>query len=136
MRIEVIDAICTDLEKTRKFKKIFKNSIPVWTDIKEFPAIAVVYESDTANRENLTNSKAFISANLPIYIYNKQRGSDTDDNLSDLVEVAQGVIEANTYVKTNCVEGMITSFKRDGGLLLPYSIAQLLLQIKYIKRLV
>jgi hypothetical protein len=136
MRTEVIDAICVDLENTRQFKKVYKNIIPVWTDIKEFPAIAIVYESDTVNRENLTNSKAFISANIPIYIYNKQRGSNTEDNLSDLVEVTQGVIEANTYIKTNCVEGMITSFKRDGGLLMPYSIAQLQLQIRYIKRLV
>lgn len=136
MRIEVIDAICTDLEKTKKFKKVYKNTIPIWTDIKEFPAIALVYEKDVASRENLTNSKAFISADIPVYIYNKQRGSDTSDNLSDLVETAQGVIEANNFVRTECVEGMITSFKRDGGSLMPYSIAQLLLQIRYIKRLV
>jgi len=136
MRIEIIDSIITDLERTKKFKKIFKNSIPVWTDVKDFPSIGVVYESEMTERHNLNNAKAMILATIPIYIYNKQRGSDVEDNLSELVEIVQKVIETNTLLKTKTIEAMVTDFKRDGGMLMPYSVAQLILKVKYIKSLV
>jgi hypothetical protein len=136
MRIEIIESLIADLERTKKFRKIYKNTIPMWNEVKDFPAVGVVYESDQMDRSNLVNSKAFTLATIPIFVYNKQRGSDVEDNLSELVEVVQKVVESNQLLKTQTIEAMITDFKRDGGMLMPYSVAQLILKVKYIKRLV
>lgn len=135
MRIEIIESIIADLERTKKFRKIYKNDIPLWSEVKDFPAVGIVYESDKTERANLTNGKVFVLATIPIYIYNKQRGTDPNDNLSEFVEVVQSVIEKNEFLKCNTVDAMIVDFKRDGGMLKPYSVAQLILKTKYIKPL-
>lgn len=135
MRIEIINSVVEDLERTKKFKRIYGNNIPMWTDVKDFPTVALVYESDMMDRDNLVNSKAIVNAIIPVYIYNKQRTSDYEDNLSELVELVQKTIENNVFLRTNTIESIITDFKRDGGMLHPYSVAQLNLKVKYIKRL-
>lgn len=135
MRIEIIDNIVKDLEQTRKFRKIYKNTIPMWTDVKDFPAVGIVYEADQMDRENLVNSKAYVVAKIPICVYNKQKASDFDDNLSEYVEIVQKVVEKNEFLRYNTVEAIVSDFKRDGGMLLPYSVAQLTLTVRYIKRM-
>lgn len=133
MRIEIVDALVDDIERTRKFRRVMKNNIPVWSEVKDFPAIGIVYESDMIDRANLVNHKTFVLATIPIYIYNKQKGSDVEDNLSELVEVVQKVVETNTFLRNSTIEAMVTDFKRDGGMLMPYSVAQMILKVKYIK---
>lgn len=135
MRLEIINAVVSDLERTKKFKKIYKNIIPMWTDVKDFPAVGLVYETDQMERNNLVNSKAYVIATIPICIYNKQKTSDYDDNLSEYVEIVQKVIETNEFLRNNTIEAIVSDFKRDGGMLLPYSVAQLTLKVKYIKRM-
>ena len=135
MRLEIINAVVSDLERTKKFKKIYKNIIPMWTDVKDFPAVGLVYETDQMERNNLVNSKAYVIATIPICIYNKQKASDYDDNLSEYVEIVQKVIETNEFLRNNTIEAIVSDFKRDGGMLLPYSVAQLTLKVKYIKRM-
>ena len=135
MRLEIINAVVSDLERTKKFRKIYKNIIPMWTDVKDFPAVGLVYETDQMERNNLVNSKAYVIATIPICIYNKQKTSDYDDNLSEYVEIVQKVIETNEFLRNNTIEAIVSDFKRDGGMLLPYSVAQLTLKVKYIKRM-
>ena len=107
----------------------------MWTDVKDFPAVGLVYETDQMERNNLVNSKAYVIATIPICIYNKQKTSDYDDNLSEYVEIVQKVIETNEFLRNNTIEAIVSDFKRDGGMLLPYSVAQLTLKVKYIKRM-
>lgn len=135
MRLDIINAVVSDLERTKKFRKIYKNIIPMWTDVKDFPAVGLVYETDQMERNNLVNSKAYVIATIPICIYNKQKTSDYDDNLSEYVEIVQKVIETNEFLRNNTIEAIVSDFKRDGGMLLPYSVAQLTLKVKYIKRM-
>lgn len=135
MRLDIINAVVSDLERTKKFRKIYKNIIPMWTDVKDFPAVGLVYETDQMERNNLVNSKAYVIATIPICIYNKQKTSDYDDNLSEYVEIVQKVIETSEFLRNNTIEAIVSDFKRDGGMLLPYSVAQLTLKVKYIKRM-
>lgn len=135
MRLDIINAVVSDLERTKKFRKVYKNIIPMWTDVKDFPAVGLVYETDQMERNNLVNSKAYVIATIPICIYNKQKTSDYDDNLSEYVEIVQKVIETNEFLRNNTIEAIVSDFKRDGGMLLPYSVAQLTLKVKYIKRM-
>lgn len=135
MRVELIDSIVEDLLRVRDFRKVYKNTIPMWTDVREFPAVGIIYESDQMERENLVNGKAFVVAKVPIYIYNKQKNSDITDNLSGYVEIVQNIVEKNEFLRYNTVEAIVTDFKRDGGMLLPYSVAQLILTIRYIKKI-
>lgn len=126
----IVAEIVKDLRQTNKFKRVYDNIMPVWTEVTEFPAVGVVYDSDT--RETYSQSKEVVNAVIPIFIYNKQKNSNYEDNLTDLVAVVKTVIKNNKFLRCNTVESIVSSFKRDGGFLMPYSVAQLILSVKYI----
>jgi hypothetical protein len=135
MRIEMITKLIDDLQQTRQFKKLYNNIIPAWSDVNQFPAVAVLYEKDNKSRENMSNGKVKVDATIPIYIYNRQKNLESKDTLSELVEIVESVVENNEFLRCNTIESIITDFKRDGGLIMPYSVAQLVLKVTYIKKL-
>ena len=135
MRIEIIDDIITAINNTAQFKKTYKNIVPVWTDVKQFPACAVMYESEEKQRDNLTNSKAYYIGKIGIFIYNKQSKTSYKDNLSDLIEEVYSVIEDIRWLKYKVVDATVSQMKRDGGIIHPYSMANIIVEIKYLKKI-
>ena len=135
MRIEIIDDIVTAINNTAQFKKTYKNIVPVWTDVKQFPACAVMYESEEKQRDNLTNSKAYYIGKIGIFIYNKQSKTSYKDNLSDLIEEVYSIIEGVRWLKYKVVDATVSQMKRDGGIIHPYSMANIIVEIKYLKKI-
>jgi hypothetical protein len=129
MEKQIVAEIVKDLKQTNKFKAVYNNIIPVWTEVKDFPAIGVVYDSDV--RKTYTQNTQIVNATVLILIYNKQKNSNYDDNLTDLVDVVKTVVKNNNFLRCSTIESIISSFKRDGGFLMPYSVAQLVLSVTY-----
>jgi hypothetical protein len=129
IRGRIIDKIVEVLEDTGAFKKIYKNHIPVWEKAKEYPSIGIIYEEEVLN-ENRTNYAGYNRAKgkINILIYNKQHRDTYIDNLSDLIDLVYNEV----YDKLQC-EGLINynfvHMKRDGGLLHPYSVASITLEV-------
>ena len=135
MKKEIIDDIITAIDNTKQFKKTYKNIVPIWTDVKQFPSCAVMYESEEKARDNLTNSKAYYIGKIGIFIYNKQSKTSYEDNLSDLIEEVYSVIEDTRWLKYKIVDATVSQMKRDGGIIHPYSMANIIVEIKYIKNI-
>ncbi len=134
MREESVEQLVADFEASPLFRKVYKNIVPIWTKISRPPAVAVLYSEEEAHRENFTNNKLRYNGTILIYIYNRQASTKFEDNLTDLIEETHRIVMENEYLKCNTIETVISSMKRDGGTIHPYSMAQLVISISYIQR--
>ena len=134
VRQQSVEELVTDFEASPMFKKVYKNTVPIWTKVTRTPAVAVLYSEEVAARENFTNNKVKYKGTILIYIYNKQPSTKYEDNLTDLIEEAQRIVIDNNYLRCNTIETIVAEMKRDGGTLHPYSMAQLKVDITYIHR--
>jgi hypothetical protein len=135
MKKELVEDIIQNLKETNKFKSFYKNTVPVWTNIRRFPAIAVLYESEEKVRDNLTNRKAYYIGHIAVFIFNKQAPNKYDDILSDYIELVYSVIENIRWHKYNIVDATVSSMKREGGIVHPYAIAKIDIEVRYIKEI-
>ena len=134
VRKEAVDAIAKDLYDTMEFKKIFKNIVPVWTNVSNMPAVAILYESEEAGRDNVTNSKMMFHGKILIYIYNRQSANEYEDILSELIELVKDKVLDNEYLRCNTIDTVVSAMKRDGGTIHPYAMCQLTVSIKFQSR--
>ncbi len=131
-RQEVVEELVNDLKASGEFKNVYKNVVPVWTQVSTFPAVAVLYEGEEKERGNVVNSCANITGKLYVYIYNQQESErDFEDILSDLIDLVYSIIEENEYIKCNTIDCTVSSMKRDGGLVHPYALCQIMIEVKY-----
>ena len=132
---QAVEEIVEDLKKTGAFKSTYQNIVPVWTNVSNMPAVAVLYESDTASRHNSTNSRMVYNGVIQVYIYNRQSSNEYGDILSDLIEEVREVLLKNEYLRCNTVDTVISAMRRDGGTIHPYAMCQLTVSIKYMSRI-
>ncbi len=134
VRKQAVEELVADFEASGLFKKVYKNIVPVWTNVNKVPAVAVIYATETADRDNVTNNKVKYYGNIYVYIYNKQGSTKYEDNLTDLIEEAQRIVMENEFLRCNTIETIVAEMKRDGGTIHPWSMAQLRVEIKYLQR--
>ena len=108
MQEKIINELAKDLKNIKDFKRIYKNIVLNWNDIPEFPAISLVYSEDERSNEN---NKLRYKANIEIVIYNKQKSTNYEDNLTYLVKQVDSFIDRNAFLKCNTVESYISDFK-------------------------
>ena len=130
-KLKIIDG-SSDVYKTN----IFGNAYPYlefWDTCNDFPSIYVVAGSEM--REYMPGDFTWGFLNLTLKVYCK--GEDSQQLLEDLLEDVEKVVhdnrvlvydEANGYETTDI---LVTSIVTDEGLLAPYSIGEISLQVRY-----
>jgi len=115
---------------------LFNNAYPYlkfWDEVKDFPAIYATAGSET--REYLLSDFTWGHLNIALKIYCK--GEDSQQLLENLLEDVEQVIHDNrqlTYDAVNnyqTTEILITSIVTDEGLLQPYAVGEINLQVRY-----
>lgn len=132
---ELVDDLTDKLKATNNYKSTYKNIVPIWTNIKRFPAFAVLYESEEKTRDNLTNRKAYYKGYISVFIFNKQALNQYEDILSDYIEDVYAAVEDMRWNKYNIIDATVSSMKREGGIVHPFSIAKIDIEVKYIKQI-
>lgn len=132
MRVKLVEEIATAIHSRGLFKLVYKNIVPNWTQVPAFPAIGIVYDSDISTSAT-TGSSITVEANIVILIYQHQSNDDYSDKLSSLVDEVEKIICSNKFVICSTINSGVSSFKRDGGILMPFSVAQLTLKVSYRK---
>jgi len=135
MRKKIVEKILEGLQNKKAFVKLYKNIVPLWTQIDRFPAVSVMYESEEKERDNLTNNKAYYVGNISVYVFNKQARNQYEDILSDLIDVVYEVVEEIRWQPMGVVDMTVSSMKREGGVVHPYAIAKIDIEVRYIKRI-
>lgn len=139
-RTSIVKALSEKLkiiDGTGTFKNnLFDNSYPYlkfWDETKDFPSIYVVAGSEA--REYMPSDFTWAYLNIALKIYCK--GEDGQQLLENLLEDVEKVIHDNrvlVYDTTNnykTTEILITSIVTDEGLLAPYAIGEITLQVRY-----
>jgi hypothetical protein len=115
---------------------IFNNSSPklkFWDETNDFPSVFVVAGSEAREYHPSNFTWGYLGISLKVYC----KGEDSQQLLEDLLEDVENVIDANrvlVYDETNgyeTTEILITSITTDEGLLAPYAIGEINLQIRY-----
>jgi hypothetical protein len=115
---------------------IFNNAYPYlkfWDEVNDFPAVYSVAGSEM--REYLPGDFTWAYLNITLKIYCK--GEDAQQKLEDLLEDVESVIHDNRVLVYDTVNGyetteiLVNSIVTDEGLLAPYAIGEITLQVRY-----
>jgi len=131
MRRRIVDSLAEDFERSGLFKRVFKNIVPVWTQVKAFPAISVIYESEEKDLENMSSRACYYTGKVNVYIYNKQPKNKFDDILTDLIDEVYTIIEDNDILCCEVIRSDVSRMKREGGLIHPYAVAEIQIAVRY-----
>lgn len=125
------------IDGSETFKSnIFGNSyakLKFWDEVSDFPCIFVVSGSETRDYLPSNFTWGYLGVSLKLYV----KGENPQDLLEDLLEDVENVIDANrvlVYDETNgyeTTEILITSITTDEGLLAPYGVGEINLQVRY-----
>lgn len=115
---------------------IFGNAYPYlkfWDETNDFPSVYTVAGSEM--REYLPGDFTWAYLNLTLKIYCKDE--DSQQQLENLLEDVEKVIHDNRVLKYDeennyeTTEILVTSIITDEGLLAPYAIGEMTLQVRY-----
>lgn len=115
---------------------LYNNSFPFlkfWDECKDWPSLYVVAGAET--REYLPSAFTWGFLGVSIKVYCK--GEDAQQLLEDLLEDIEKVIDANRVLvydvdnNYETTEILITSITTDEGLLAPYAVGEVNLQVRY-----
>lgn len=115
---------------------LFNNSYPYlkfWDEVADFPAVYCTTGSEM--REYLPGDFTWAYLNLTLKIYCK--GEDAQQKLEELLEDVEQVVHDNRVLEYDTVnryettEILVTSIVTDEGLLAPYAIGEMTLQVRY-----
>lgn len=115
---------------------LYNNCYPYlkfWDEVDNFPSIYITPGSET--REYLPSNFTWGFLNLSVKLYCK--GENSSQDLETLLEDFENAIDANrvlTYDVVNSLETteiLVVSITTDEGLLAPYAVGEINLQVRY-----
>jgi len=115
---------------------IFNNSfakLKFWDETNDFPSVFVVAGSEAREYHPSAFTWGYLGISLKIYC----KGEDSQQLLEDLLEDVENVIDANRVLVYDVLnnyettEILVTSITTDEGLLAPYAIGEINLQVRY-----
>ena len=139
-RTSIVRALATKLQTINgeaPFKtNVYNNAFPYlkfWDEVQDFPCIYLTPGSEV--REYLPSdfTWGFLGVTLKVYC----KGEDSAMELETLLEDVETVIDSNrvlVYDEANgyeTTEILITSITTDEGLLAPYAVGEINLQVRY-----
>lgn len=138
-RTSIVKAITAKLQgidgtgtyKTNIYSAAF-SKLKFWDEVTEFPCVYVVAGTET--RQYLPGDFVWCMLNLSIKIYTK--GDEAASILEDVLEDVESVLDSNRELVYNESGNQIrditvNSIVTDEGLLAPYAIAEVSIQVKY-----
>ena len=129
-KLKTIDG--TGIYKTNILNNSFAK-LKFWDETNDFPSIYVVAGSEAREYMPSAFTWGYLGVSLKIYC----KGEESQQLLEDLLEDVENVIDANRVLVYDAVLGyetteiLITSITSDEGLLEPYAIGEINLQVRY-----
>lgn len=116
------------------FKKVIANNAPIWTAVESTPSVCF-YMSDTeyTNYDTLRYNGV---SRVAIYIYNKHkaRGLSLKDILTPYIDAIRAEVPKLQDAESSILNAFVSKVSRDGGTVLPYTIAELTIDIEFTER--
>lgn len=129
--------IAQELDGSTPYKtNLYSNCFPYlkfWDEVSNFPSIYITPGSET--REYLPGDFVWGYLNLSLKLYCK--GDNSQQELEDLLEDTERCIDLNRVLVYDSAQNLstteiqITSITTDEGLLSPYAVGEINLQVRY-----
>jgi hypothetical protein len=113
------------------------NSYPklkFWDEVQDFPAIYLVAGSESRQYHPSDFTWAFLNISIKVYVRDESYPQEELENLLDDIETAINDNRVLVYDTTNnlsTTEILIQSITTDEGLLAPYGVGEINLQVRY-----
>jgi hypothetical protein len=133
----LVEKLKTALDGTNYTSNIFNNAYPkikFWDEVEDFPCIYVTPGSEAREYMPSDFTWGFLGISMKLYCH----GEFAQEELEQLLQDVEDVIDANrvlVYDDTNnyeTTEILLTSITTDEGLLAPYAIGEINLQVRYV----
>lgn len=115
---------------------LFNNSFPklkFWDEVEDFPCVYMTPGMEQREYHPGDFSWAFLNVSVKVYC----RGEQSQEQLEGLLEDIERVVDANRVLVYDVDRGyetteiLITSITTDEGLLAPYAVGEVNLQVRY-----
>lgn len=108
------------------------NKLKFWDEVNDFPSVFITPGSETREYLPASFTWAYLGISIKIYV----RGEEPQMELEALLEDVERCVDANrvlVYDETGAetTEILITSITTDEGLLAPYGVGEINLQVRY-----
>ena len=115
------------------FKKVIANSVPIWTAVEQTPSVCF-YLADTTY-EDTDGLRYKGTSRLVIYVYNKHktRGLSLKDILTKYIDAIRAEVNKLSKIESNVLNAFVSKISRDGGTILPYTVAEMSVDIEFIE---
>jgi len=140
-RISIVKALAEKLkiiDGTNNYKSnLFNNSYPklkFWDEVKDFPCVYLTAGTEIRDYMPSDFTWGFLNVSIKVYVRSE---SEAQQHLEDLIDDIEKVIHDNrvlVYDTTNnfsTTEILIQSITTDEGLLAPYGVGEINLQVRY-----
>ena len=117
---------------------LFNNSFPrleFWDNCSDFPAVYMSPGSESREYLPAGFTWGFLGISLKLYC----KGEDSTEQLEQLLEDVESVIDANRQLVYDAVKNyetteiLVASITTDEGLLAPYAVGEINLQVQYVR---
>lgn len=139
-RTSIVKALAEKLkviDGTGSYKSnLYNNSYPklkFWDEVQDFPCVYMSPGSESREYQLSAFTWGYLGISLKAYC----KGEDSQQLLEDLLEDLENVIDANRVLVYDealgyeTTEILITSITTDEGLLAPYAVGEINLQVRY-----
>ena len=116
--------------KSNLYGKNVINKLRFWDEVNDFPTICVVAGNETREYHPSNFKWGFLNIALKLDVY----GENSHKLLENLISDVENIIDANAHLtidKGTTTEILITSIVTDEGLLSPYGVGEVNLQVRY-----
>ena len=116
------------------FKKVITNNVPLWSTVEQTPSVCFYIPETTYEVPNGLTTKG--TSSVLIYIYNKHkaRGLSLEDILSPFISRIKAEVNKLSTIDSSILDAYITKVKKDGGTVLPYTVAEITLEVSFMER--
>jgi hypothetical protein len=139
-RTSIVKAIADKLKTidgSSGFKSnVFGNAYPYlkfWDEVSDFPCVYTVAGAESREYQPGNFTWGFLNVSIKVYV----KGEDAQQLLEDLLEDVETVIDNNRVLPYETSPGyetteiLISSITTDEGLLAPYGVGEINLQVRY-----
>lgn len=122
----------TGVYKTNLYENSF-SKLKFWDEVSDFPAVYMSTGTETREYHPADFAWGFLTISVKVYV----RGEDAQEQLEQLLEDIEKCVDANRvliYDTTNnyeTTEILVQSITTDEGLLAPYGVGEINLEVRY-----
>jgi len=130
-RKDILDKLFDIVKNTSSLKAYYRGVAPTWGNVRMFPACAMILDKETSVIQNYACDTRRVM-NVLFIVYHKHTRNDYEDILSPVIDSLENNIQTNDDLKKLTVITRVKQITMDGGILHPYTLAELNLEVEYL----